>query len=113
MLKVVWQSPARPLVTALQQQTLPFFEPPTFLVLFGVLEVTIGVLFLIRGYERAAIGLLMLHLVTTFMPLVLLSSYTWAAPFVPTLEGQYIIKNLALAAVAIGIAANLTPMRKR
>jgi len=31
---------------------------------------------------------------------------------VPTLEGQYIIKNLALIAVAIGIASHLHPMLK-
>ncbi|MDP2789350.1 MAG: hypothetical protein Q8O46_04920 [bacterium] len=29
---------------------------------------------------------------------------------VPTLEGQYIIKNLVIIAVAIGIAASLHPL---
>ena len=113
ILKVFGASPATPLVTALQQQTLPFIEPGTFLILFGLFEVAIGIMFLIRGLERAAIAFLAFHLVTTLMPLVFLTSYTWVAPLVPTLEGQYIIKNVALGAVAIGIAAHLTPMKRR
>jgi hypothetical protein len=32
--------------------------------------------------------------------------------FVPTLEGQYIIKNVAIIALAIGIAAQLRPYGK-
>ncbi len=35
------------------------------------------------------------------MPLVLLPKVAWVHAFVPTLEGQYIIKNLAIIAVAI------------
>jgi hypothetical protein len=33
-------------------------------------------------------------------------------PFVPTLEGQYIIKNVAIVALAIGVAAQTSPLRK-
>jgi uncharacterized membrane protein YkgB len=38
-------------------------------------------------------------------PLVLAASVAWTHPGVPTLEGQYIIKDLALIALAIGILA--------
>ncbi len=60
--------------------------------------------------ERLVIPLLALHMITTFMPLFLLPSITWAGFFVPTLEGQYIIKNLVIIAAAIGIAAQLHPL---
>ena len=109
-LKVIGQSPASPLVTALQERTIPFMEPGTFLVVFGIIEVIIGIMFLVRGWERVAILFLAIHLFTTGGPLIFLPEYTWTGFLMPTLEGQYIIKNLALAAVAIGIAAHLTPM---
>jgi uncharacterized membrane protein YkgB len=51
-------------------------------------------------------------MVTTFMPLVLLTTETWTGFLVPTLEGQYIIKNLVIIAAAIGIASHLHPLRK-
>jgi len=37
----------------------------------------------------------------------------WTKPFVPTLEGQYIIKNVVLAALAIGIAAQTPPLKQK
>ena len=39
--------------------------------------------------------------------LVLLPAVAWQQPFVPTLEGQYIIKNLAIIAVAISIVSQM------
>lgn len=110
VLKVVGASPATPLVEQLQHSTLPFFDPATFLMLFGLFEVLIGVLFLIPQSTKIALGLMAFHMVTTTLPLVVLPHVVWIAPFVPTLEGQYIVKNLALIAVGIGIAANLDPV---
>ncbi len=112
-LKVVGESPANPLVAALQQRTLPFIPFETFIVLFGIYEVVIGATFLKRGWERLAIVLMAAHMVTTLMPLVLVPAATWSGFLVPTLEGQYIIKNVALIALAIGIASRLAPMQRR
>ena len=113
ILKVFGSSPASPLVTALQARTLPFFDGGTFLVLFGILEVFIGICFVIPRAERLGIALMAAHMVTTALPLVMLPHVVWTAPFVPTLEGQYIVKNLALVAVAMALAARLTPMSRR
>jgi uncharacterized membrane protein YkgB len=113
ILKVIGLSPATPLVQALFEHTISFMGFPTFLVIFGLFECVIGILFLIKGCERVVIPLLFLHMITTFMPLVLLPTETWQSLFVPTLEGQYIIKNLVIIAAAIGIAAHLHPLHKR
>lgn len=113
LLKVIGLSPATMLVQDLFVNTIPFMPFPTFLVLFGLFEMLIGVLFLIRGLERIAILLLFIHMITTLMPLVLIPQETWSAMFVPTLEGQYIIKNLALIATAVGIASHLHPIPRR
>ncbi len=109
LLKVIGLSPASGLVQDLFHQTVPFMQFSLFLVLFGLFECLIGILFLFKGYERIVIPLLFIHMVTTFMPLFLLPAVTWTQFMVPTLEGQYIIKNLVIIAAAIGIAAHLHP----
>ncbi len=113
ILKVVGLSPASPLVQALFERTIHFMPFNVFLVVFGLFEMLIGILFVIRGAERIVLPLLALHMITTFMPLVLVTGATWQRAFVPTLEGQYIIKNLVLIACAMGIAAQLTPIGSR
>ncbi len=84
----------------------------SFYVAFAVLECIIGILFLIKGAERIVLPLLLIHMAATFLPLFLLPSVTWQKFLVPTLEGQYIIKNLVIIAAAIGIAAHLQPLKK-
>jgi len=111
-LKVVGMSPASSLVQALFERTIHFISFPSFIILFGLFECLIGILFLIKGMERIVIPLFLLHMVTTFLPLFLLPQETWSATMIPTLEGQYIIKNILLIAAAVGIAAHLHPMRR-
>jgi len=67
----------------------------------------IGVMFLIPKLERPAIGLLLMHISMTVMPLVLLRGVVWQNFMVPSLEGQYIIKNIVIVALALSIGANL------
>jgi len=110
LLKVIGLSPASGLVEDLFVRTIPFMGFDMFLVLFGLFECIIGILFLIKGVERIVIPLLFVHMVTTFGPLFLLPEETWSAFLVPTLEGQYIIKNLVIIATGIGIASHMHPM---
>ena len=107
ILKLVGVSPAGPLVSALWIKTIPFIPLPTFIVLFSAYEMLIGVLFLIPKLERPAIALLLMHISMTAMPLVLLRRIVWQNFMVPTLEGQYIIKNLVIVALALSIGASL------
>lgn len=110
ILKVIGLSPASGLVQRLFETTIPWIPFSVFLIGFGLFEVLIGTLFLIRGAERIVIPLLFIHMITTFMPLFLLPQETWSGFLTPTLEGQYIIKNVALIAAAFGIAAHLHPL---
>jgi hypothetical protein len=68
-LKVIGLSPASGVVERLFTETVPFMSFATFLILFGLFECLIGILFLIRGAERVVIPLLFIHMVTTFGPL--------------------------------------------
>lgn len=112
ILKLFDSSPANPLVQDLLEKTLPFMSFDTFIILLGIAEMIIGLAFLIKGFERLAILLLIPHMATTFMPLILLPSVTWTGFLTPTLEGQYIIKNLLIIALALVVGANLVPQQK-
>lgn len=113
LLKVLGTSAATPLVQDLFEHTVPFMSFSLFLILFGAFEMLIGAMFLIKGYEREVIPLLLVHMVTTFLPLFFLIDTTWVKWFVPTMEGQYIIKNLVIIATAIAVAAHLHPLSRR
>ncbi len=113
IMKVIGMSPASPLVQSLFESTMPIMPFSVFIVLFGLFEMLIGLMFLFKGFERVVIPLLLFHMVTTVMPLFLVTSATWSGMMVPTLECQYIIKNLLIIAAAVGIAAHLHPLPKR
>ena len=103
LLKVVTDSPANPLVEALLKKTLPFVTFDHFIVGFGILEMVIGILFLFPRLTKWALLILLLHMATTIMPLFLLPAIAWQGWFVPTLEGQYMIKNLVIIALALSL----------
>lgn len=71
-------------------------------------ETLIG-LGLITGYAmRATLLLLFVQMLGTITPLFLFPQETWTQfPIAPTLEGQYIIKNLVLVSAAIVIGATV------
>ncbi len=108
-LKIFSTSPANPLVDALLQKTLPFLTFNQFIIGFAVFEMVIGLLFLIPKAFKLAASLFFLHMITTFLPLFFLKAQTWQSFLTPTLEGQYIIKNLVLIALVVSLMANTKP----
>lgn len=112
-LKLLGVSSATPLVQALFERTITFMPFATFYALFALFEMAIGILFLVRGMERLAIFLLGIHLFTTALPLIFLPQLTWLTFLVPTFEGQYIIKNILIAASAVVVGSKLVPFASR
>lgn len=112
LLKLLGLSPAAAIVESLYDAINPIslLDFRIFYFLFAALECIIGILFLIKGVERLVLPLLLVHMAATFLPLVFLPEIVWQAPWVPTLEGQYIIKNVVIIAAAMGIAAHLHPL---
>ena len=106
-LKILGLSPAGPLVEELLNKTLPFVAFSDFILLFGVYETIIGLVFLFPKLDRVSIWLFFAHMVMAALPLFVLPGATWQQFLVPTLEGQYIIKNLGLVAIVFGIIASL------
>ncbi|HMI09356.1 MAG TPA: hypothetical protein VK497_03060 [Candidatus Saccharimonadales bacterium] len=113
LIKILGLSPASLLAEALTAKTVGMQYFDTLFIVLAVLECIIGLLFLFPKMTRVVIPLLLFHMVIVCSPLVLVPEYTWQSPFVPTLEGQYIIKNAVVVAVAIGIAASTRPLTRK
>ncbi len=96
-------SPAEPLVA----QTVYWFNASWFVPFLGLWEMAIGACLAYRPLLRIGLGLMALQMAGTFLPLILLPGVTWRAWFVPTLEGQYIIKNLVLISAAIVVGGTV------
>lgn len=103
LLKVWDLSPAGDLVKAMHDMLIPFIDLRTFMVLFGLLEMVVGSLFLIPKVTKYAKLIFFGHVTTTILPLVLLPAMIWSGFLTPTLEGQYIIKNILLIALVLNI----------
>jgi len=103
LLKPLGLSPAEPLLLA-TVAWLPVLAPTGWLIIIGWWEVVIGLCFLFRATTRVAVALLALQMGGTFLPLIMLPEVTFqpgGMPFLLTMEGQYIIKNLLIIAAAI------------
>lgn len=113
LIKLLGLSPASPLAEALTAQTVGIQYFDMLFYLLAALECIIGILFLVPKATRAVIPLLLAHMAVVCSPLLLVPEYTWQQFGVPTLEGQYIIKNAVVVAVAIGIAASTQPLHTK
>jgi uncharacterized membrane protein YphA (DoxX/SURF4 family) len=71
-------------------------------------ESAIGLGLLAGRWMRAVLLLLFVQMLGTITPLALFPAETWSQfPIAPTLEGQYIIKNIVLVAAAIVLGATV------
>jgi uncharacterized membrane protein YphA (DoxX/SURF4 family) len=87
---------------ALVRSTIYFVNPDIFLPVLAFWEMLIGAGLLTGKFLRLTLLLLFAQMVGTALPLVVLPQVVWTDfPFVLTLEGQYIIKNLVLIGSAI------------
>jgi uncharacterized membrane protein YkgB len=87
---------------ALVRSTIYFVDPDIFLPVLALWEMLIGAGLLTRKFLRLTLLLLFAQMVGTALPLVVLPQVVWTDfPFILTLEGQYIIKNLVIIGSAI------------
>ncbi len=103
-LKIAGGSPAEELV----KRTVYWFDPRWFIPILGVWEVAIDVCMLWMPLIRVSIALLLLQMPGTSLPLVILPHVCFTTiPWVPSLEGQYIIKNLVLISAGIAVGGTV------
>ena len=102
LLKVLDLSPATELIIG-TVFWMPFLSPENWTIVIGWWEMAIGICFLSKKTTLLAMVLMFLQMTGTFMPLVILPEITFQSsnPFLPTLEGQYIIKNIIIITAAL------------
>jgi uncharacterized membrane protein YkgB len=102
-------SPAEGLATrTIERLTFGLVPLGTALMLLALWEVLIGLGFLTGRFLRLTILLLFLQMAGATAPLFLFPDEAFRAfPWAPTLEGQYIIKNVVLMAAAIVVGSTV------
>lgn len=102
-------SPAEELASrTLQRLTFGLISGSTGLYLLAGWECLIGLGLITGIFLRAVLLLLWLQMLGTLSPLVLFPQETFTHfPWAPTLEGQYIIKNVVLISAAVVIGATV------
>jgi len=76
--------------------------------MLAIWETLIGLGLLCGVFLRATLLLLVLQMLGTVTPLILFPAETWKQfPFVPSMEGQYIVKNIVLVAAGIVVGATV------
>lgn len=102
-------SPAQNLVeTTTNILTFGLVPGPVALVAIATLECVIGLCLLTGRALRGAIYLLAIQLIGILSPLVLLAPRMFSGPHhAPTLEGQYVLKDIILLAATLLLATTL------
>ena len=102
-------SPAQDLAAkTIDALTFSSMSPRVAVALLAAWECLIGLGLLFGVFLRAVILLLMLQMLGTLTPLFIFPHEAFhQIPFAPTLEGQYIIKNLVLISAGLVIGATV------
>ena len=102
-------SPAETLAArTIEQLTFGAVKPEVSLPVLAAWESVIGIGLILNRWMRGILFLLAVQMAGTFTPLILFPSETFTVwPLVPTLEGQYIIKNIVLIGAAMVVGATV------
>jgi uncharacterized membrane protein YphA (DoxX/SURF4 family) len=102
-------SPAELLAArTIEQLTFGIVKPHVSLPVLAAWESIIGVGLILGRGLRGVLFLLAVQMLGTLTPLLLFPGETFQVfPFVPTLEGQYIIKNIVLIGAAMVVGATV------
>ena len=92
--------------------TVGLIPPNVSIILLAIWETVIGVFLILNLYRRPIIILALVHLLFTFTPLMLFPKDSFNLPFVFTLLGQYIFKNLIIIGALITLYYNTKPRYK-
>lgn len=102
-------SPAEELATrTIEHLSLGLVKPDVSLPILAAWESVIGLGLIVGRYLRVILFLLAVQMLGTLTPLVLFPAETFSQfPIAPTLEGQYIIKNVVLIGAAMVVGATV------
>ena len=103
-----WSAAADLASRTIERISFGLVQPSLALPLLAAWETLIGVGLITGRFLRLTLLLLFVQMPGTMLPLVFFPAETFAAfPHSPTLEGQYIIKNLVLVSAAIVVGSTV------
>ena len=107
-------SPATGIATAtIERLTFGFIQPEISIIILAIWETLIGLGLITGLFLRLTLFLLFTQMLGTMTPLILFPAETFVIfPLVPTLEGQYIIKNLVLISAGLVIGSTVRDEEK-
>ncbi len=102
-------SPAQEIATAtIERLTFGLIQPNVSIVILAAWETLIGLGLITGLFLRITLFLLFTQMLGTMTPLFLFPAETFTRfPYAPTLEGQYIIKNLILISAGLVVGATV------
>lgn len=102
-------SPAQDLATrTIEVLSFGLLPPEVSIYILAVWECLIGLGLLVGRYMRVTLLLLFVQMLGTITPVFLFPSEVFLRiPYAPTLEGQYIIKNMVLISAALVLGATV------
>lgn len=102
-------SPADQIATkTITKLTLGIIQPNISIILLAIWETLIGLGLISGKFLRITLLLLFTQMLGTLTPLFLFPTETFTRfPYAPTLEGQYIIKNLVLISAGLVVGATV------
>lgn len=102
-------SPADELATrTISTLTFGIVPPSTALVILALWETLIGLGLITGKFLRITLLLMFMQMMGTMTPLFLFPTETFTRiPYAPTLEGQYIIKNLVIISAGMVVGATV------
>jgi uncharacterized membrane protein YphA (DoxX/SURF4 family) len=103
------QSPAQQIATiTIERLTFGFIQPNVSIMLLAIWETLIGIGLISGLFLRLTLFLLFVQMIGTMTPLILFPAETFTRfPIAPTLEGQYMIKNLVLISAGLVVGATV------
>ena len=88
--------------------TFGIVKPPVSLPFLAIWECTVGLGLITKRWMNLTLLLLYFQMIGTFLPLVFFPHETFTTSvFIPTLLGQYIVKNIVLLSAGVVIGATI------
>ncbi len=102
-------SPADQIATkTITELTFGILQPNISIIILAIWETLIGLGLISGRFLRITLFLLFTQMIGTMTPLLLFPSETFTQfPYAPTLEGQYIVKNLVLISAGLVVGATV------
>lgn len=96
-------------------RTVYWFDPEVIVPALGAFEIVVGALLIANRFLRLALALFAAQMLGTFSVLLLLPTVAFqdGNPFLLTVEGEFVVKNLVLIAAGMVVGSKVPKWQER